>query len=137
MKKYIVLPLLALSFGVLQAEDNPAVEAIQEYLDFAEYSEGSISTEQLASIDYKNIFFVDVRSKRDYDRGHIPDAVNIEWREILSRRDEIPTDKPVIIYCEIGILSSRAHLALKMAGKDNVKVLWGGYHMWSAGQNFE
>ncbi|NNJ95901.1 MAG: rhodanese-like domain-containing protein [Gammaproteobacteria bacterium] len=137
MKKYIALALLALPFGILQAEDNPAVEAMQEYLDFAEYSEGSISTEQLASIDSENVFFVDARNKGQYDEGHIPGAVNIEWREILSRRDKIPTDKPVVIYCETGLLSSKAHFALKVAGRDNVKVLWGGYLMWSARQSFE
>ena len=119
------------------AEDNPAIEAMQEYLEFAEYSEGSISTEQLASVEPGEIYFVDTRNKGQFDEGHIPGAVNIEWRQILSRRDEIPTDKPVVLYCETGLLSSKAHFALKVAGRDNVKVLWGGYLMWSARQSFE
>jgi len=121
----------------IHAEDNPAIEAMQEYMEFAEYSEGSISTEQLASIDSSEIFFVDTRNKGQFDEGHIPGAVNIEWRQILSRRDEIPTDKPVVLYCETGLLSSKAHFALRVAGRDNVKVLWGGYLMWSARQSFE
>ena len=119
------------------AEDNPAIAAMQEYMEFAEYSEGSISTEQLASIETGEIFFVDTRNKGQFDEGHIPGAVNIEWRQILSRRDEIPTDKPVVLYCETGLLSSKAHFALRVAGRENVKVLWGGYLMWSARQSFE
>lgn len=119
------------------AEDNPAIEAMQEYMEFAEYSEGSISTEQLASIETGEIFFIDTRNKGQFDEGHIPGAVNIEWRQILSRRDEIPTDKPVVLYCETGLLSSKAHFALRVAGRENVKVLWGGYLMWSARQSFE
>lgn len=137
MKKLFILMALLVSAGGISAENNPAIEAMQEYLDFAEYSEGSISTEQLASIDPGGIFFVDARSKAQYDEGHIPGAVNIEWRQILARRDEIPTDRPVVLYCETGLLSSKAHFALRVAGRDNVKVLWGGYLVWSARQSFE
>jgi rhodanese-related sulfurtransferase len=136
MKTYAAL-IGILLVHVAYAEDNPAVGAMQEYLDFAEYSEGSISTEQLASIESEDIFFVDTRNRGQYDEGHIPSAVNIEWRQILARRDEIPTDKPVVLYCETGLLSSKAHFALRVAGRDNVKVLWGGYLMWSARQSFE
>ena len=110
---------------------------MQEYLDFAEYSEGSIPIEQLASIDSQNIYFIDARNKGQFNEGHIQGAVNIEWRQILARRDEIPTDKPVVLYCETGLLSSKAHFALRVTGRENVKVLWGGYLMWSARQSFE
>jgi rhodanese-related sulfurtransferase len=137
MEKYVWLALIIFPFCVANADENPAVEAMQEYLDFAGYSEGSISTEQLASIDNESIFFVDTRNTGQYDEGHIPGAVNIEWRQILSRRDEIPSDRPVVLYCETGLLSSKAHFALRVAGRENVKVLWGGYLMWSARQSFE
>jgi len=110
---------------------------MREYMEFAEYAEGSISTDQLASIDTKGIVFVDTRNRGQFDAGHIPGALHIEWREILSRRGEIPTDQPVVLYCETGLLSSKAQFALSVAGRDNVKVLWGGYLMWSAHQSFE
>lgn len=119
------------------SEENPAIDAIQEYLDFAEYSEGTISTEQLASVTSGEVFFVDTRNKAQYEEGHIPGAVNIEWRQVLARRDEIPIDRPVVLYCETGLLSSKAQLALRIAGRENVKVLWGGYLVWSARQSFE
>lgn len=137
MKK-VVLPLaLALCALSSHAEENPAIDAMQEYMAFAEYSEGAISTEQLASIEAGEIFFVDTRNAGEFAKGHIPGAVNIEWRGILERRKEIPQDKPVVLYCEAGLLSSKAHFALKIAGWDNVKVLWGGYLVWSAKQSFE
>ena len=137
MNKF-TLSLIGLTFTFsVQAEDNPAIEAMQEYLDFAEYSEGSISPDQLASIDSKNILFVDARNKGQFDAGHIPGAINIEWRQILSRRDEIPGNKPVVLYCETGLLSSKAHFALRVAGRENVKGRWGGYLMWSARQSFD
>ena len=136
MKRTALLLACLLANPAAGAADNPAIEAMQEYLDFAEYSEGSISAEQLASIDSGAVFFVDTRNRGQYGEGHIPGAVNIEWRQILARRDEIPADRPVVLYCETGLLSSRAYFALRVAGRDNVKVLWGGYLMWSARQSF-
>ena len=125
MKNALILISLSLLAFIASAEDDPAIEAMQEYMEFAEYAEGSISPDQLASVDASNIFFIDARNKGQFDAGHIPGAVNIEWRKILERRDDIPTDKPVLIYCETGLLSSKAQFALKVAGRDNVKVLWG------------
>ncbi len=116
------------------AEEDPALEAIQEYLDFAEYADGAITPEQLASIDNSNILFVDVRDTERYQAGHIPGAMNIEWRQILERRDEIPGDRPVVLYCDTGLASSRSYLILRLAGRENLKVLRGGYLMWKERQ---
>ncbi|HHT00792.1 MAG TPA: rhodanese-like domain-containing protein, partial [Thiomicrospira sp.] len=52
------------------------------------------------------------------------------WRELLSRKDEVPTDKTVVVYCDTGLLSSKAHFALSVAGFENVRVLFGGYLKW-------
>jgi rhodanese-related sulfurtransferase len=116
--------------GNLHAADNPAVEALQEYLEFAAYGEGIISSAQLDSVGMQELLFIDTRTADDYAAGSIPGAVNIEWREVLSRRDEIPMKKSVVLYCDTGLLSARAQLALKLAGYDNAKVLLGGYQAW-------
>lgn len=137
MRRCLWLLLTLVPCGAVHAANDAAIEAMQEYLDFAEYAEGSISTEQLASVDAGAVLFVDARSKGQYDAGHIPGAINIEWRQILARRGELPTDRPVVLYCETGLLSSKAQFALRVAGHENVKVLWGGYLMWSARQSFE
>jgi rhodanese-related sulfurtransferase len=130
------LLLLSASSSFVMASEE-VLDTIQEYLDFAEYAEGSISTEQLASVEDNSIFFVDTRNAGQFREGHIPGAINIEWRSILKRRAEIPKDKPVVLYCETGLLSSKSQFMLKLAGYDNVKVLWGGYMVWTARQSFE
>jgi len=117
------------------ADETQAVDAIQEYMEFAEYSDGAISTAQLASVGAGEILFIDTRSPDQYDSGHIPDARNIEWREVLARKDEIPTDKTIVLYCDTGLLSAKAHLALRLAGYENVKVLLGGYLAWNREQS--
>ena len=131
----LLVLMLLLTFTKLSLANS--LEAMQEYMDFAEYADGSISTEQLTSINQGDVIFIDARNKGQYQKGHIPGAINIEWRQILTRRNEIPKDKTVILYCETGLLSSKAHFALRVAGWENVKVLWGGYLVWSARQSFE
>lgn len=109
-----------------------AVEAMQEYMDFAEYGEGAIATEQILDAGVAAFTFVDVRSPVQYQAEHIPGAMNIEWRQILARRAELPDDRPAVLYCDTGLLSSKAQFALRVAGVDNVKVLYGGLLMWRA-----
>jgi len=131
-----LLTLLALSSSTF-ANNDDTLAIIQEHLDFTEYAGGSISTEQLASIDNSNIMFIDTRNQGQFNEGHIPGAINIEWRSILNHREKIPTDKPVVLYCETGLLSSKAQFILQLAGYENIKVLWGGYMVWTARQSFE
>jgi hypothetical protein len=42
---------------------------------------------------------VDVRSKSSYDSSHAAGAVSIPEAEVLSRLDELPRDKDIILYC--------------------------------------
>ncbi|MBZ0165318.1 MAG: hypothetical protein K8I00_00825 [Candidatus Omnitrophica bacterium] len=78
--------------------------------------------------------FVDVREPKEYDDGHLPDAINIPYYEIKERREEIPLDRPVVIYCTFS--SWRAPYAanwLADLGLDNVYVLEGGASGWNSG----
>ena len=42
---------------------------------------------------------VDVRSPESYKLGHIKGAINIPEGEITSRKDELPRDKTIALYC--------------------------------------
>jgi rhodanese-related sulfurtransferase len=110
--------------------ENPAVEAMQEYMDFANYEAGIIVPEQLTEAIFPSVLFVDTRDSRQFEAGTIPGAVNIEWREVLARRNEIPTDRKVVLFCNTGSLSSQALFALRVAGVDNVLVLQTGFNGW-------
>lgn len=130
MKRQLILLFSICLSSAALADETPAVDAIQEYMEFAEYSDGAISTAQLASVGAGEILFIDTRNPEQYASGHIPGAKNIEWREVLARKQEIPMDKTVVLYCDTGLLSSKAHLALRLADYENVKVLQGGYPAW-------
>ena len=118
------------------AADNAAIKAMEEFLDFSEYGGATILPEQIPSEDWKNIYVVDTRDADQYQASHIPGAVNIEWRQVLGRRAELPTDKMVLVYCNAGTLSAQAGLALRVAGMDNVRILQGGFSDWKAKGGF-
>jgi len=47
-----------------------------------------------------DMVIVDVRSKEDFDAGHIPGAVSIPWEQDMEARYvELPRDKEIITYC--------------------------------------
>lgn len=119
------------------AADNAAIKAMEEFLDFSEYGGATILPEQIPAEDWKNIFVVDTRDANQYQASHIPGAVNIEWRQVLGRRAELPKDKMVLVYCNTGTLSAQAGFALRVAGMDNVRILQGGLTEWKAKGGFE
>jgi rhodanese-related sulfurtransferase len=119
------------------AADNPAIKAMEEFLDFSEYGGATILPEQIPAEDWKNIHVVDTRDAGQYQASHIPGAVNIEWRQVLGRRAELPGDKMVLVYCNSGTLSAQAGFALRVAGMENVRILQGGFNEWKAKGGFE
>lgn len=92
---------------------------------------------RLPAEDWKNIFVVAMRDANQYQASRIPGAVNIEWRQVLGRRAELPKDKMVLVYCNTGTLSAQAGFALRVAGMDNVRILQGGLTEWKAKGGFE
>ena len=128
----------ALLAAPARAEDNPVVvDVLSGYLDFAEYGSSLIWPEQIPQEDWKKVFIVDARDAAQYANEHIPGAINIEWRQAVARRAELPKDRMVVMYCNSGSLSAQAVFALRLLGHDNVKVLQDGIEGWKAKGGFE
>jgi rhodanese-related sulfurtransferase len=119
------------------AADNAAVKAMEEYFEFSEYGGATILPEQIPAEDWKKILVIDTRDADQYKADHIPGAINIEWRQVLGRRAELPGDRMVLVYCNAGTLSAQAGLALRVAGMDNVRILQGGFSEWKAKGGFK
>ncbi len=75
---------------------------------------------------------LDVRTKAEFEAGHIPTAVNIPVDEIRDRMQEIPTNRPIYIYCEAGLRGYLAQRILRQTGYETVANLSGGYVSWKA-----
>ncbi len=126
-KNIIAALVLACATLPAFASDSAAVKGMEDYFEFAEYGGATILPEQIPAADWKNIHVIDARDAGQYQKAHIPGAVNIDWRHVLARRSELPTDKMVLVYCNSGTLSAQAGLALRVAGMDNVRILQGGF----------
>ena len=119
--------------------DNKAI-AIDEmagYLEFVDYGGGVIFAEQIPKDEWPKMLVIDARDAGQFAKGHIPGAINMDWRQVLAKRDSIPKDKPVLIYCNTGSLSAQAGFALRVAGWENVRILQGGMEEWKAKGGFD
>jgi NADPH-dependent 2,4-dienoyl-CoA reductase/sulfur reductase-like enzyme/rhodanese-related sulfurtransferase len=54
---------------------------------------------------------LDVRTPEEFAAGHLPDAVNIPVDELRSRLAELPHDRPLVAYCQVG---QRGYLAVRL-----------------------
>jgi rhodanese-related sulfurtransferase/DNA-binding transcriptional ArsR family regulator len=63
---------------------------------------------------------VDVRPASEFDDGHFPGAVSIPLAELADRAHELPTDRPVVVYCrgELCRLAREAAGLLRERGWD-------------------
>lgn len=79
----------------------------------------------------KNYIILDVRTKEEFDAGHIPGAVLIPDYEIQQRAQKELTDKNqlILVYCRSGRRSKLASQSLADMGYTNV-VEFGGINDW-------
>ena len=133
MLKASLVSIAALSCALLAvptSAEEGAVEAMQEYMAFSNYEAGIIVPQQITRDIFDSVLFIDTRSAHQFEASTIPGAVNIEWREVLDRIDEIPQNGMVILFCNTGTLSAQATFALRVAGRENVLVLQTGFAGW-------
>ena len=95
---------------------------------------------------------IDSRSKAEFDgtvvrggrKGHIPNAIHIDWNENLTRGifkpftdlervySDIPKNNEIIAYCQGGYRAANTFLALRLLGYKKVKVYLGSWGEWSS-----
>ena len=114
-----------------------AVDEMEAYLEFVDYGGGVIFAEQIPADEWKKMLVIDARDAGQFAKGHIPGAINMDWRQVLAQRNTIPKDKPVLIYCNTGSLSAQAGFAMRVAGWDNLRILQGGMEEWKAKGGFD
>ena len=77
--------------------------------------------------NYKNkgALLIDVRSKQEFQEGHIEGAISIPYYEISKRAENEISNKSKIIflYCNTGRRSKKASIILKRLGYNNVKII--------------
>lgn len=80
-----------------------------------------------------DIQLIDVRTPEEYAKGHLKNAVNINFYDstFASDMDKLDKSKQLYIYCGTGIRSSKASKQLGKMGFTKVYDLEGGINDWN------
>ncbi len=70
---------------------------------------------------------LDVRPNQMYEKEHIEGAINIPSGQIRNRMNELPKDKPIVVYCVKGYTSYVVCRILEQNGFNNVMSYAGGW----------
>ncbi len=81
---------------------------------------------ELRDADLNKISLIDVRTPGEFAEGHIPGAVNIPLDDLRESLDRIPHDKPIVLYCGVGLRGYLASNILRQRGYSDVRNLIGG-----------
>jgi hydroxyacylglutathione hydrolase len=74
---------------------------------------------------------LDVRSRAEWDEGHVPGAIHVPHTQLRERLDEIPRKKPVFVHCGTGKRAASAVSLLEREGWRAILVD-GRFEEWEA-----
>jgi rhodanese-related sulfurtransferase len=91
-----------------------------------------LSQQELLKGQNENVFLLDVRTKREYDSGHIAGATLIPHKQVAMRLDELAKyrDRRIVVYCEVGARARKVLNILNEAGFENLGLLEGDMRAW-------
>ncbi|MEO8666131.1 MAG: rhodanese-like domain-containing protein [Ignavibacteria bacterium] len=119
-KTLVILFITFISFGCF-AQDNPTkVVTPEEFNNLISQSD--------------TLVVLDVRTAKEFESGHIKDAVNIDFydadfKDSLSKLDK---NKTYFVYCKLGGRSNSACSILSELGFEKLYNLKGGIVDWTA-----
>jgi len=78
---------------------------------------------------------IDVRSEKDYEKGHIDNAVNIPLKKLKEKSVETDKNRNIVVHCNKGVTGNAAQNLLINLGFKNVYNLSGGYKNYKMTKN--
>lgn len=99
-------------------------KAIRKYISDVDKNWNYITAPELMKIGTDNFFLLDIRRKRDYNKGHIKGSKNMYWKDIMKGENltKLPRNKTILLVCYVGHTASQVLVILRLLGF-NVKVL--------------
>jgi len=79
-----------------------------------------------------NDLLIDVRTAKEFEDSTVKGAINIPVDELRQRLDELPRDRNIYIFCQIGLRGYLAQRILLQHNFNNVKNISGGYFLYKA-----
>ena len=93
----------------------------------SEENSTNVEADDIENLLKNKEFLLDVREEYEYQDGHIKGAINLPLREILEKKDTLPKDKDIYVYCRSGHRSADAVNFLKSLGFEKVHNVDGGF----------
>ena len=95
--------------------------------------------ESISDLDQK-LVLLDVRTKAEYDSGHILNAINITHEEILESPELLTEykDSQMVVFCRSGVRAGKVIQLLESLGFEDIVDIDGDMLAWSeAGYDME
>ncbi|MCS5526899.1 MAG: ThiF family adenylyltransferase, partial [Candidatus Poseidoniales archaeon] len=128
-------PVTKLTLLDAYCEAKPTTNSGPSTSDFASSGLGSIRPDEFVKKlnEGWEPYFLDVRGANEADIISLPGTDGrIEILTLMSRMDELPKDRDIVVYCRTGARSLSATHAIKNAGFSHAILnLSGGVHAWS------
>jgi molybdopterin/thiamine biosynthesis adenylyltransferase/rhodanese-related sulfurtransferase len=126
--------------------ENPTITELIDYEDFCgmpAYEDSAFRRDQDSSQDQtvqeikarldagEALLLLDVREPYEVAISHLEQTVNIPYSQVAVRWNEIPRDRPVVVFCHSGVRSANLIEALRGQGYTNLINMVGGIDAWS------
>ncbi len=130
--------LTVFDLGELELAYAPPYSSAKDPVNIAGFVASNILTGKMSVFHWDddaiknqtNSVLVDVRTADEFNIGSIPNAINIPVDELRSRLNELPKEKQINIFCQVGLRGYIASQILKQNGYSDVRNLSGGYKTW-------
>ena len=116
----------------------PPFSSAKDPIAIAGYVASNIISGAMPAISWREleaekdkVVLIDARTPEEYAFGTIPGAVNVPLDELRDRLSDVPKDRPVVVFCAVGLRGYLAQRILLGRGYRNVRNLIGGYKTYS------
>lgn len=96
-----------------------------------QYGIKNVDADFLEGAGKDGVHLIDVRTEAEFSAGIIAGAIHIPLHMLPFKADEIPQDKPVVVYCRTGARSAQACAFMAAKGYRNMHNLSGGIAAWA------
>lgn len=122
-KAFLVWALIAVLFSACNVWKHSSAFSYEE-LHAKEFEQ-----KLTATTDY---ILIDVRTQKEYEKGHIQNAVNISYfgNDFSAKVDALPKDQLIFMYCQTQHRSPLASKLMKKKGFTRIIDLSGGFMKW-------
>lgn len=117
----------------------PPYSSAKDPIAIAGYVASNIISGAMPAISWRelieekdNVMLIDTRTAEEFAFATIQGAINIPLDDLREKFMQIPTDKPVVLFCAVGLRGYLGQRILMGIGYTNVRNLIGGYQHYAA-----